>query len=129
MKREQFYNQLKSLRVPYRFTLRTNHFVLFASWQENPFKMSLLAFKFGFLQGQRAAEAEARAKTRRELEWHAPGYGHLMTLIERHRSNGEFVRWLLARALRLDQAIQQIEAAQANAVHGREGVVGDGGKT
>ena len=124
MKREQFFEQLKSLRVPYRFTLRLNHLFLFAAWQREPFKMARLAFKFGFLQGQRAAEVEKLKMRKEELTRHASGYGHLVTIVKRHMSNEEFVRALLARARNLDKAIEELEEAQTTANHGQEGAVG-----
>lgn len=119
MKREQFYKQLKSLRVPFRFTLRANHLFLFSTWQREPFKMARLAFQFGFLQGQRAMEDENLKKAKSETERHAPGYGYLLATIERHMSNAEFVRGMLVRAHSLDRANVACE----------EGAVGHAEKT
>lgn len=124
MKREQFFKQLEKLRVPYRFALRASHLFLFASWQREPLKLARLAFQFGFLQGQRASEAEKLKKNQEELMRHAPGYGYLTAIIERHMSDAEFVRWMLVRAHSLDKATQ----ARTSAAY-KEGAVGHAEKT
>lgn len=128
MKREQFYNQLKTLRVPYRFALGMNHLFLFSAWQKNPFKIARLAFQFGFLQGQRASEAEKLKKKQKELTLHAPGYGYLTAIIGKHMGDEAFIRGMLVSAHSLDKASQELREARTSAAY-KEGAVGHAKKT
>ncbi len=128
MKREQFFKELEKLRVPYRFALRASHLFLFTSWQREPFKLARLAFQFGFLQGQRASEAEKLKKKQKELTLHAPGYGYLTAIIGKHMGDEAFIRRMLVRAHSLDKASQELREARTSAAY-KEGAVGHAEKT
>lgn len=63
----------------------------------------MYAFNHGFLKGRRAERAEAKKKYMKELERHAPGYGLLLTIIERNMSNERFIGFMTARAKNLEK--------------------------
>lgn len=60
-------------------------------------------FYYGFLKGQQAAEAEARKQAKAQVERHAPGYGMLITIIERNMGNERFIGALAGRAKNLEK--------------------------
>lgn len=68
-------------------------------------KAALDVFRYGFLKGQRAARAEDKRKAKeryhREMEKHAQGYGLLMALIDKNKSNGLFVGCVSSFALEM----------------------------
>ena len=64
-----------------------------------PIATGIDCFNYGFLKGQRAERAAAKKKARREMEKHAPGYGLLMTLVEKNMSNERFIQSMTAFAL------------------------------
>ena len=60
-------------------------------------------FDYGFLKGRRAERAEAKKKYMKELERQAPGYGMLLSIIERNMSNEQFIGAMTARAKNLEK--------------------------
>lgn len=68
----------------------------------DPYGGIVAGYRYGFLKGRRAERADARKKARREMEQHARGYGLLMALIQKNRSNEQFIRRLCTRARSMD---------------------------
>lgn len=92
---------IKKFTPPKQYTIRDDEAdAIYESSNGGALDCITHAFRYGFLQGQRAERAEAKKKAlekrRREEKKEAPGYCYLTVLIERNKSNQRFVNIITA---------------------------------
>lgn len=101
MNADKLMETIKGITPPKQYTIKEDEAdAIYESSNGGAFHCIGSAFRYGFLQGQRAERDESKKKAlekrRREEKKEAPGYCYLTVLIERNKSNQRFVNIITA---------------------------------
>lgn len=102
---------------PGRYGCRSTDFLAICEASgKGPFEAAVNCFKYGFLQGQKAARAEARREKKQRLERDTSGwYGYLSRWLERNIDNKRLLGLVGVRARTLEERGRDAERERTEA--------------